>query len=140
MKLVTAACALVAGLAFAEGVSSANTVGYDTMTSAAGFNWIGPEFRTVGFNTVNIHDIELSGEAVDPAGGDSIQFLNANGNTVESYDWVSKDDSGEAADGWFDQGEWEKPTKTIAKGEGVMIYTKSAGVTITVPGFNLPNN
>ena len=131
----------MAGLALADGgVQSANIVGYDTMTSEAGYNWIGPEFRTVGYNTVNIHDIELSGDAVDPAGGDNIQFLDYRGVTVESYDWVSKDDSGEAKDGWFDQGEWEKPTKTIAKGEGVMIYTKAAGVTINVPGFAITNN
>lgn len=131
----------MAGLALADGgVQSANIVGFDTMTSVAGFNWIGPEFRTVGYNTVNIHDIELSGETVDAGGGDTIQFLNADGATVESYDWLSKDDSGEAKDGWFDQGEWEKPTKTIAKGEGVMIFTRASGVTISVPGFNLPNN
>ena len=116
------------------GVASSNTVGYDERTSEAGFNWIGPEFRTIGYNTVNIHNISLSGDNVDPNGGDTIQFLNANGNTVESYDWLKKEDSGEATDGWFDQGEWEKPTKSISGGDGVMVSTRAANVTIKVVG------
>ena len=111
-------------------VQSANIVGFDTMTSVAGFNWIGPEFRTVGYNTVNIHDIELSGDAVDAGGADSIQFLNASGNTVESYDWAPAADTGEAKDGWFDWDEYAPPVKAINGGDGVMIYTKAAGVII----------
>ena len=128
----------MAASAFA--IDSANIVGYDTKTSEAGFNWIGPEFRTVGYNTVNIHDIVLSGEAVDAGGADSIQFLNADGVTVESYDWLLAADSGEETDGWFDQGDWEKPTKTINQGNGVMIFTMAAGVIITVPSITISNN
>ncbi len=121
---------LAAGLAMADGIYSTNIVGYDTRTSAAGFNWIGPEFRTVGYNTVNIHDIELEGEAVDSGGSDSIQFLNADGATVESYSWSPAADTGEATDGWFDWDEYAPPVKAINGGDGVMIFTKSSGVTI----------
>ena len=51
-KLVTAACALVAGLAMADGgVQSANTVGYQEITLYPGMNMVSINFAKVGDNT-----------------------------------------------------------------------------------------
>ena len=56
MKLVTAACALVAASAFA--VESANTVGYTTQAIAADtYYMIGVQFETVGGGTVAFDDL-----------------------------------------------------------------------------------
>ena len=128
--------ALIAGLVLADGtgVQSANTVGYLEVTSVAGYNWVGPALRSVGYNTIDIHEISLSGANIDPNGGDVIQFLGPSGRVLESYDWLLAADSGEKTDGWFDQGEWAKPVKSIAAGEGICVNCKQAGVTIRTVG------
>ncbi len=114
-------------------VESANTVGFDTLTSQAGFNWIAPEFLSVGMNTVDIQSIQLTGQAIDPNGGDQIQFLDDGGATETSYGWILKADSGAAKDGWFDEDAWELAEVTIDAGQGVMISTQNSDVEISIP-------
>ncbi len=51
-KLVTAACALVAGIAMADGVTSANTVGYNEMSPRVNtFELLGFQYENVGTPT-----------------------------------------------------------------------------------------
>ena len=62
-KLVTAACALAAAMALADGVESANTVGYTTVNLTAG-KWymIGIQFQDIGGGAIKLDDlIKLSG-------------------------------------------------------------------------------
>ena len=132
-KLVTVFSALAVAAGIAQGeVKSANVVGYDTLKSQEGFNWIAPEFLEIGNNTVNIQSIQLSGDGIDPAGGDNIQFLDAGGKTVASYGWLLAADTGADADGWFDEENWELADVSLAPGAGVLVNTVSSDVVITV--------
>ena len=79
-KLVTAACALVAGLALADGgVTSANTVGFLTKAAGQGYNYVTPPFVDVGYNTYMLGGIVLEGDDVEEF-GDNLQIFDSEGN------------------------------------------------------------
>ena len=63
-KLVTAACALVAGLAMADGVESANVVGYQNLQSAS-FQLVTPNFVKMDGTSWKLSDLVPAGEGWD---------------------------------------------------------------------------
>ena len=120
----------MAASAFA--VESANVVGFDTKTGVQQFNWIAPEFSDVGLTTIDIQNITLSGNAVDPNGGDSLQILDADGVTQYSFSWSDPDDTGTVS--WFDEDAWAPAEYSIGNSDSVLIYCVNAGVQIKMAG------
>ena len=104
------ACALVAGLAIADGVESANTVGYSDVSVAAGtFIMIGAQFTKVGAQNIPIGDL-IQGDFA-PATyskrlteAPQIQILNAAGTGYTTYYYLSdaEDDEENEVLGWAD--------------------------------------
>ena len=123
---------MIAGLAMAQ-VQSANTVGFQTDTTVAGFNWYCPPFATVGeTGTITYGDITLEGDDV-AVYGDNIQILDELGSPAAQFLW--------AGDGWLDAGGYVSggymTDEPISAGAGFIIETEAAGATITISGFNL---
>jgi hypothetical protein len=108
-KLVTAACALVAGMALAQGVTSANTVGYTTKTIAADtFYLCGIQFEEVGNGTgaIKLDDlVSMSGISAgkyDTMESVAAQIQVRNGNVYVPYYYISDayDSKGAEVTGW----------------------------------------
>ena len=116
----------------ADGVESANVVGYDVKTGVQNFNWVAPEFSDVGLTTIDIQNIQLSGAAVDPNGGDSLQILDSDGVTQSSFSWSDPDDTGTVT--WFDEDAWAPAEYSIGNADSVLIYCVNSGVGIKLLG------
>ena len=120
---------MIAGLAMAQ-VQSANTVGFQTDTTVAGFNWYCPPFATVGeTGTITYGDITLEGDDV-AVYGDNIQILDELGSPAAQFLW--------AGDGWLDAGGYVSggymTDEVIARGTAFIIETEAAGAAITCSG------
>ena len=111
-KLVTAACALAAGLAMAQ-VESANVVGYETITLKPGWNMFSINFAKVGDNTGMLLDEIFPGKtngvpregftfAATQAGADYVKvwdaesqgytenyYLYVRGSNANNYKWMA---------------------------------------------------
>ena len=125
-KLVTAACALAAGLALADGVESANIVGYQQVTLTEQFTILG-----VNFTAVNGSDISLQ-DAIPYATG------MTKGNKVNEADQIQIQDGAGGYNTYFmSNGLNAKGNKTIDGLEGK--WTTAAGsesykpVTASIP-------
>ena len=97
-------------------------VGYQTLDTVSGFNFIAPTFENVVENGVDIQDIKLGAAATEYS--DSIQVLDDGGATVETYLWTS--------DGWIDE-TFEVVTKSLVAGSSILVDTASA-TTVTMSG------
>ena len=77
-----------------------NTVGYNTETTRAGYNYVIPAFRTVGGDK-NATDIQLL-QLGDGIGSYevSFQFLTAKRRNAHTYNWISAEDAADYADDW----------------------------------------
>ena len=95
-KLVTAACALAAGIAMADGVTSANTVGYSTVSAGENLNWYAPHFLSVGESSIDINTIQLDDGGAGAVGwGDSMQIVGPLGNATVLYAYWDKSMGGD---------------------------------------------
>lgn len=97
-------------------------MGYQTLDTVSGFNFIAPTFENVSVSGVDIQDIKLGAAATEYS--DSIQVLDDGGATVETYLWTS--------DGWIDE-TFEVVTKSLAAGSSILVDTASA-TTVTMSG------
>ena len=138
-KLVTAACALAAGLAMAEGVTSANTVGFIDITTVANtMDTAGVPFTGVAASgDISIQDIKLVGTV--SYGEDWIKFWNpATKKYTFAYYWdelyadVEDDDPIPGAVGWGD-GDQTLITMTLPAGRGFWAQTANS-VKVSIPG------
>ncbi len=140
-KLVTAACALAAGMAMATGVESANTVGYTTQAITAD-QWymVGIQFKNVGSGTaaISVNDlIQLSGVTAcrwsqRRTKAPQIQYYNGSG--YDFFYYVSdaslpppddEEDVGE--DCWADGGFLATDAKALGEGFWITFPADSVG-------------
>ena len=126
----------------AEGVSSANIVGYVTYTTQADkMDIYGAPFVNVGGEDINIQSVQL-GAGADAAGKDMLMFFDPNTLTYKIYFWMpttySADWSQAYGAGWADSN-WVRQDVTINPGQGFWLQTKAA-VAVTVPGQVLAGN
>ncbi len=140
-KLVTAACALVAGIALAEGVTSANTVGYTTKTIAADtFYLYGIQFEEVGNGTgaINLNDlVSMSGIVAckfDNMNTDAaqIQVRNAANTGYNLYFYISDaiDANDNEVEGWAN-GNGDLAEDAINIGKGFWFKAPAAAISGT---------
>ena len=137
-KLVTAACALVAGMAMAQ-VQSANTVGFTTKSiSADTFYLCGIQFEEVGNGTgaIKLDDlISMSGIVAcgyDDMESDAAQIQVRNGNTYTPYYYISDayDAEGKEVTGWAD-GAGDLAEGAINIGKGFWFKAPAAAISGT---------
>ncbi len=101
MKLVTAACALAAGMALAQ-VQSANTVGYQDFTGTGSFNLTVATFVPVGTDGSAMTLGNIIGNAAFKAGSDYINIF-AGGDFLMSATYSDPADAAywEIDPGWY---------------------------------------
>ncbi len=104
-----------ASVQFSGAVSKSDST---VTTTGTGFTFIGNSTPV----TVNIADITLSGAATPYV--DQIQTLDDLGNTEETYIWDGA--------GWITS-DYAPADRSFAPGEGMLLYTFTAGVVVTIP-------
>ena len=101
-----------------------------SVTSVAGFNWVGNPTPVA----INIQDIQIDVADADVSYVDNIQILDAGGATIASYSWWPKGDTVSGLkSGWVDGDTSDLADVTLEPGQGVLLETQDAGITITVP-------
>jgi len=87
--------------------SQTPVVGYNNTAARGNFNWYAPCFRSIGFNTTDINDIQLNDGGMGMVGwGDSMQIVGPLGNASEMYFYYDKsvNPNGESAGNfWGDE-------------------------------------
>ena len=145
-KLVTAACALVAGLALADGVQSTNVVGYVAISAEGdAFTPVSVMFTDVGQNTLALDNIVFDGiyrySTLQIFGSDgdlqTTLMYNREGTWEDDdREGTWEDDDGNDATDWvFQPGDsfWIAPNR-----DDVMVYfpgeVKTEALVVTAPG------
>ena len=131
MKKLMFVAALAAGLAVqADGLESANTVGYSQPTFRQGATLFTPTFEGVGTDSINIQDIKPIGDDVDGEGGINLQTLTASGTAgdVQLAWWDDGSDSG-----WYDEND-DTPDTFISKGTSLWISFPNATTKLNIAG------
>ena len=126
-KLMMTAAALVAGVAMADIVSS-DVVGYMSITGKTGFTMMTPTFVGIGTD-YSIQDIKLNGAM--GMGGETIQFVDADGNTLEYYTYFDEMIMG--VTGWYD-GSMQLAARLIDPAESFLVSNDAGSYTIQVKG------
>ena len=148
MKKVMFAAAVAAGLAaFGDGITSANTVGYQEMGLTAGKQVMkGAMFISVGDASLSLQDIKMDASTAANAATqiwwwnkDTRKYTyaywcpscNADGDYIDANGTVVNDES-KAARVWGDGESWIAIDKTFAPGEGFWIQPDSGEVSPSV--------
>ena len=137
-KLVTAACALVAGLALADGVESANIVGYQQVTLSQQWTILGVNFTAVDGSNISLQDAIPYVEGMTAANtvnnADQIQIQNASGGYDTYYMSNGKNAKNATVAGL--EHKWASgytaATTTLAPGTAFWFYRKDATSPITI--------
>ena len=139
-------------------VTSSNTVGYMKLTLGAGFNWVAPQFLSVGEDPIHIQNLQLAFGENGATGGENIQILDAVGAVAEGengpkqYYWATEaDDLGFV--GWANEDGDALADFTLDPGQSVLLdcdegtvltvygeVATSDYVTTAVAGFNFIGN
>ena len=98
------------------------------ITSVAGFNFTGNNTPV----SINVQDVTVGGENVTD-GSDNIQILDEGGATTATYVYMTAASSGFDADGWVDMDNWAFVDVTLTPGQGILVDTANAGVSIVIP-------
>lgn len=130
-KLLTACAACVlAGMVSAQ-VESVNIVGYQTLTLPAGYKATTATFVPVGSDGTTLRLGDVIPKNFSGDNGDTVQFLNLNGNgtavtTATYYDGY----------GWcdFNNTEIMLDDMTIPAGTGMFVYASQSGAELLVAG------
>ena len=124
----------LAAVGFADGIQSANVVGYTTKQTVSGFNFLAPTFEPVdGTGFINLQDIKISGDNVTDS-ADNIQILDEGGATTATYIYMTAETSALEADGWVDGDNWCLTDVTIPYGAGILLDTANEEVAVTFAG------
>ena len=139
-KLMCAIAATAAGVALAD-VSSANIVGYSTITveKAGQQKMVGANFVSVGAEAIDIQDIKLVGDAED--GSSWVKWWNPETKKygdkavyVEELYELSGDPIVPTTSGWGDPEFWCPVEKTFVPGEGFWFGPSADNVGVTISG------
>ena len=103
-------------------------MGYQNITGKTGFTMMTPTFAGIGTD-YNIQDIKLNGAM--GFGGESIQFIDADGNTLESYTYFDEMIMG--VTGWYDSSS-TLATRQIDPAESFLVSNDAGSYTIQVAG------
>lgn len=158
MKKMLAVCAacMVAGLASAD-VTSDNIVGFISTPSVEGFNWVAPDFNTVGADTIALSNISISdgNQGGIGWGTEILQILDDGGAVIGQYfynDPAMDPDGVQTGYYWGDETS-AAVEANLSAGEAYLLYTAGQveyiitgqvpndDVTLTsIEGFNFVGN
>ena len=111
------------GAVQADSISS-DIVGYNNTEARANLNWYSPCFRTIGYNTTDINDIQLNDGGVGVVGwGDTMQIVGPLGSASEIYYYYDKSvhPSGTATANYWGDAEMNPIDVTLEAGAGFAI-------------------
>ncbi len=89
-----------------------------------------PSFSGLG-SDYSIQDVVISGANVMGFGGETLQFVDSEGNTLETYTWFDAMIMG--VTGWYDSSAM-LATRTVAPGESFLISNTAGTYSIQVAG------
>ena len=127
-KLIALAAVAACGAAIAA-VESPNIVGYNNTAARANLNWYSPVFRSVGYNTTDINDIQLNDGGAGTVGwGDSMQIVGPLGSASEMYAYWDKsmNPAGEDAGNFWSDGSMNPVDIAFDEGDGIAIDNMNA--------------
>ena len=114
----------------ADGLQSANTVGYSQPTFRQGSTLFTPMFESVGTSYIDIQSIKPVGDNVDGDGAISLQTLSASGGMGDIYlTWF--DDGTDS--GWYDSND-DTPSTLISRGQAFWIAFPDATTKLNIAG------
>ena len=114
-------------------------VGYASTAARANLNWYSPVFRTIGYNTTDINEVNLDDGGTGEVGwGDSMQIVGPLGNASEMYFYYDKsmNPAGEKAGNFWGDAELNPVDITLEPGFGFAIDNANGltfNVVITCP-------
>ena len=131
--MFVAAAAFCGTVMFAEGIESANIVGYNNTAARANLNWYTPMFLTAGANTTDINAIQLDdgtpvGEMPTVGWGDSMQIVGPLGNAEAAYMYYDKsmNPAGEEAGNFWGDETGAPVAVSFDQGDGIAIDNMNA--------------
>ena len=127
--MFVAALAATAAL-WADGLQSANTVGYSQPTFRQGSTLFTPTFEGVGTDRINIQDIKPIGDDVDGDGAINLQTLAPDG-TAGTIGLAWYDDGTDS--GWYDMYD-ETPDVYFSKGDAFWIDFPNSTTKLSIAG------
>ena len=128
--LMTIAAVAFSSVLFANSVESDNVVGYQTIEGKTGFTQLTPSFAGIG-EEYSIQNIVISGDNVLGMGGETLQFVDSEGNSPEYYTWYGAAFMGVA--GWYDSS-FMLATRTVSPSESFLISNNTGVYAITIAG------
>ena len=111
-----------------------SVVGYNNTAARGNLNWYAPCFRSIGFNTTDINDIQLSDNGAGMVGwGDSMQIVGPLGNPSEMYFYYDKsvNPNGESAGNFWGDDMGMPVDVQLAPGAGFAIDNMN-GLTFNI--------
>ena len=130
--LMTIAAVAFSSVLFANSVESDNVVGYQTIEGKTGFTQLTPSFAGIG-EEYSIQNIVISGDNVLGLGGETLQFVDAEGNSPEYYTWYGAAFMGVA--GWYDSS-FILSARDIQPTEGFLLSNNAGTYVVSVPATN----
>ena len=111
-------------MAFAQGVTSANTVGYSTGETVSGCNFVGIPYVNIGYNTADIQQFTVAG--ADGWGSEVFEIWDGDPAPIEGFTYFDplNDPSGEAT-GFY----WGDPSGAAA------VFAIQPGQAFVLSGF-----
>jgi hypothetical protein len=135
MKMILAvATAIVGTTVMADSLVSSSVVGYNNTAARGNLNWYAPCFRSIGFNTTDINDIQLNDGGAGMVGwGDSMQIVGPLGNASEMYFYYDKsvNPNGESAGNFWGDDMGMPVDVQLAPGAGFAIDNMN-GLTFNI--------
>ena len=129
--MIATALATFCGAVLADGISSANVVGYQNteMVNAYGYNFIAPTFKDVasGTATYDLQNIKLVGSAVGDGASDFIEIWDDAGAMTDVQYFYVTEAQGYDHDGWVTEmmGDTYVSNVALSLGQGFYLYIGS---------------
>ena len=108
-------------------------MGYQKLTLGAGFNWVAPQFLSIGETPINIQALQLDFGDGEATGADNLQVLDEGGATIAIYNWFPGEWMGTTTDGWYDENS-QLANVTLTAGQSVLIDCADDGTVVKVFG------
>ena len=118
---------------------SSSKVGYASTAARANLNWYSPVFRTIGYNTTDINEVNLDDGGTGEVGwGDSMQIVGPLGSASEAYFYFdpSMDPNGLAKTYYWGDDSCNPVDVTLEPGAGFAIDNANGltfNIVITCP-------
>lgn len=135
-KIIAIAAAMVAGVSMAQGIESANIVGYNNSElPSIGAKGMGASFVPVNGGSLKLGDLKVSGYGDEYADFQiQAQQLDTAGRSGTTYYWCDFEEEGETYVGWFDEDMNNFSDLELTLGVGLWIFGNDASLALQSAG------